>query len=50
MNFRKIFEGGVEGVIFDLENFIAIFLALKTLVLVMIFQKKLQKGGGSFLI
>ena len=41
-NFRK----GGEGVISDLKNFIAIFFALETVILVMNFRKNFKKGGG----
>ena len=47
MNFRKISERG-GGVIFDPKNFIAIFFTSKTAILVMIFRKNFQKGGGHF--
>ena len=45
MNFRKISERG-GGVIFDLKNFIAIFLHLKQLFLSWISRKTSKKGGG----
>ena len=45
MNFRKISEGG-GGVISDLKNFIGIFFALETVILVMNFRKNFEKGRG----
>ena len=44
MNFRKISKGG--GFIFVPKNFIAIFFALETAILVINFRKKTLKGGG----
>ena len=48
MNFRKISERE-GGVISDPKNFIAIFFALESVILVMNFRKKkLRKEGGHF--
>ena len=40
-NFRR---GG--GIIYDPKNFIAIFFALETVILVMNFRKNFKKGEG----
>ena len=46
--FGKFPKGGGDGAISDLKNFIAIFFALETAILVMNFRKKIEKGGGHF--
>ena len=45
--FGKVPKGG-GGVISDPKNFVAIFFALETALLVMNFRKNFEIGGGSF--
>ena len=45
---EKFQRGGGGGVISDPKNFVAIFFALETALLVMNFRKNFEIGGGSF--